>query len=267
MARIIKDMSNRAYHAEASISRSQLAYIDNPLKYWNKYVRPSDYVEEPSEALHNGNAGHTKVLEPHLFDSMVIKTGTKSWDTKETQALIHDNPDKYIVTEKFYNSLSKMGEAVQRHDTATEILSEDGDIEVSVFVKCPNTGLNLKCRFDKLMINRPRAVDYKTTTGATHLAFGTSVRKFGYHYQDAFYSYVYELAFGRTLDEFIFIAQEKTSPFSIGCYYLSQDDRDEGRALLIERLKRLRYCTDNDFWPDINGGKLVELNAYTSKRR
>jgi exodeoxyribonuclease VIII len=92
-------------------------------------------------------------------------------------------------------------------------------------------------------------VDLKTTTDASPKGFAKAVWKFRYHVQDAFYTDGIEASTGCRPTDFVFIAVEKTAPFGVGVYRLSEGLREEGRELYLDDVKTWQECMSRNEWP------------------
>src|SRR5688572_15604776 len=71
---IQSNLSNDAYHADTdSISRSALMeFKRSPFHYWSLYLNPERPQREQTAALTFGNAFHTFILEPQLFNERYV---------------------------------------------------------------------------------------------------------------------------------------------------------------------------------------------------
>ena len=86
-------------------------------------------------------------------------------------------------------------------------------------------------------------VDLKTTQDSSYNGFASSVRKFKYYKQAAFYMDAVRA------QEFYIVAIEKSPPFSINIIQIGDELLDKGRELYNRDLEVYKYCTDNDYWP------------------
>jgi exodeoxyribonuclease VIII len=92
-------------------------------------------------------------------------------------------------------------------------------------------------------------VDLKTTNDASPEGFIWAVRRYLYHLQAAFYVDGWEAAGGGPIDEFIFIAVEKTPPFAVGLYRLPESALIKGRDLYRQGLDTFNRCLTRQVWP------------------
>ena len=77
-------------------------------------------------------------------------------------------------------------------------------------------------------------VDLKTTTDCRYQSFKSSCYKYGYYRQSAFY------LDGSKTDDFIFIVQEKSSPYDVALYEVSGQAIQQGRNEYKELLKSFK---------------------------
>lgn len=103
-----------------------------------------------------------------------------------------------------------------------DYIKSSGHSEVSMFASCPETGLNLKCRFDRLSNNYTYPLDVKSCCDATERGFSQAFGKYHYHVQAAFYLYVLKLVTGRELNEFCFSHWKIPRLIKIACTTLAK---------------------------------------------
>src|SRR5690606_23917416 len=78
--------------------------------------------------------------------------------------------------------------------------------------------------------------------------FASSVAKFGYYQQDPFYLDAL-VALGHDEPGFVFVAQEKEPPYSVGVYELRHADREMGRERNALARQIFGDCTEAGVWP------------------
>ncbi|CDG98914.1 Phage-related exonuclease (fragment) [Xenorhabdus bovienii str. puntauvense] len=143
-------------------------------------------------------------------------------------------------------TINRMIESAHRNTDFMDYVSAKGYSEVSMFATCPETGLNLKCRFDRLSDSHPYPLDVKSCRDATERGFSQAFGKFHYHVQAAFYLYVLKLVTGREVDQFCFFALENTAPYKNCMYYIGEDSLELGYKTMFESLHKLRECMDDE---------------------
>lgn len=171
-------LADTEYHADKAINRGQLVQYHRSEADWAAGKEDMD-----SDALRFGRAVHTAVLEPDLFDPVVV--AVKSTGTKTFKEALSTHAGELVVTEDEYDQISHMARAVLDHEGCRSLLS-DGETEVSYFWEDEETGLLCKCRTD--FSGRGYLVDLKTS--------GKPVEDFG----RAVYAYHYDAQAGMYLD-------------------------------------------------------------------
>lgn len=141
-----------------------------------------------------------------------------------------------------------MAEAVLRHSVAGPLFEAEGASEVSAFATCPETGVRLRARADRLVNGGP-IVDLKTTAGSAKPdEFARTVFKFGYDLQDAQYEQVFNIAAGWD-GEFKFVVVETRTPHLVSVVKLRPDFIDMGRDKALKARRIYAECMAAGAWP------------------
>lgn len=261
-------LTSEEYHAHPAISRSGLGLIQrSPRHYWERYLNPDHVPGEPTPAMRFGTAVHAAVLEPDLFDRQfalapalprTTKAGKEAW-----AAAAEGGRD--LLTEAEHTAILGIRAAVHAHPAAGRCLEIDGINESTFITKDPGTGLDIKCRPDRLT-DSGWVVDLKTTQDASAPEFARSIAKFGYHVQAAFYLHTIEVATGTRPKGFIFLAAEKTAPYAVQMLRLGQQSLELGTRTMHQNLATLRQCLESGIWPGYSDTVVdVELPAWALK--
>ena len=243
-------MTNKEYREKPGVSRSELWQMSrSPFHY--KYGR--EHPAEETPALQFGSAQHKAVLEPdEFFDEYAILPGDIDKRTKEGKAKFASFQllvgDRTVITEKEYEQISEMVEALKQNETAWQLVS-GGKHEQSYFWTDPDTGLACKVRPDVVTEwnGKPYLVDYKTTDSCADGHFERSCERYGYKLQAGMYT---EGMLQTEFKEygFAFVAQEKTPPYAARVYDCKEDFIKEGYDLFREYIGTLKYCEDTGDW-------------------
>ena len=251
-------MTEKEYRSHPAISRSELWRMhDSPEKFkWFK-----DHPEPATPALLFGQVAHKMLLEPEDFDSEFVvapnvdrrtKAGKAQWEEFQAEAA-----DKTVVSQDFYQTAAEMREAVMRVPSAANLLSGNGENERPFFWVDELTGVECKCRTDRIIFNEDGGVtivDYKTSANAETGAFNSSIFKYGYNLQAAMYSEGVMKALCLTeRPDFVFIVQEKKPPYSVNVVEVSEDVMTYGLDVFRELIGTYKECMDVDFWPGYTG--------------
>ena len=212
-------MTEKEYREHPAISRSQLWKMSESPE---KFLYAIQNTEEPAPSLLFGQIVHKLVLQNEDFASEYAvwnpevdrrtKEGKEQWIKFQ-----EESEGKQIININDFWSATYMANTVFQNSFAKKLLA--GEHEVPFFWADEMTGSECKCRCDCLteIGDQLYIVDYKSTTDASERAFQRDVFKFGYAFQAAMYSEGVKVNTGRT-PKFVFIAQEKTAPYSINIF-------------------------------------------------
>lgn len=253
---IIHDLAEDLYHAHPALSstgaRSLLPeYKGSPKKFqWAQTHRRT------SRAFDVGHAVHTKVLgvgagiitypDEHLTPSgnPSTKKETVAWEEEQRAAgLTVVSPGDAVRVEA-------MAESVLAHPSARPLFEVCEFREVSVFADVD--GVPTRARFDALSgetRNGIYAVDLKTTEDATPNGFTRSVLKWGYDVQQAFYEDTYAESEARAIDQFWFVAVEKSAPYEVGVMQVEPFWVAMGKTKTANARRIYKECTESGVWP------------------
>jgi exodeoxyribonuclease VIII len=254
---IIPSISNAEYHARPEISKSQLDLIRrSPALFRHRLTHP----QERTPAMRWGTLVHTAVLEPDQLPLTTViaptvdrrtKDGKAAWEAFQLQAA-----GREVITAEESIELIDIASAIERHESAGRALAMVDKVETSIIWTDEDTGMACRCRPDAILSNG-LIVDLKTTQDASPEGFAKSIANFRYHVQAAYYSDGYTAAFGEAPKGFMFIAVEKTAPYLVACYLLSDLAVIRGRAEYKEDLQTLKQCLATDVWPGYSQKPLV----------
>ena len=254
-AGIILDMPEREYHARRELSSTQARrLLESPAKFKWEQTHP----RAPKAAWDLGTAAHTKVLgvgaraiaypPEHLTPSgnVSTKAATVEWAAEQRDAGLTP------ITPEQMNGVDAMAEAILAKPKARALLEQPGHPEVSVFATDPDTGVDMRARFDYLSeetrTQRAKAVDLKTADDASQSGFERSIAKWGYDVQDAHYLRTHKLATGIDLP-FLFVVVEKEPPHLVAVHVLDDAWAEMGRVK-AERARRIyQQCIESGEWP------------------
>jgi exodeoxyribonuclease VIII len=250
------DLSNEDYHKHPAISRSDLVRIQrSPRHFWqHKYGGGDSTSAAPSPALLFGTAVHAAVLEPELFKQTYIQAPALNKNTTAYKQVVADAREagQILLSPEDFESIEGITASLHEHETATKAVYADGISEATFIAKDPGTGLELKCRADRVT-ESGWLVDLKTTIDAGEQAFSRTVANYGYHIQAAYYMHVVEVATGIRPRGFLFVAVEKTAPFGVQVFKASPDLVQSGHSVtmngLYEIQKHISTHSTTTPWP------------------
>ena len=238
-------MNNAEYHAMPGISKSGLDLINrSPAHYRWAQDNPSD----PTPAMRIGTLTHLAVLEPERFDAECVvmpqmdrrtKDGKLRWEEFQAQY-----PDHELLTSDEHTRITAIRDAVRAHPMARKLMDRIEAVELSMFWKDPQTGVDCRCRPDAVLQNGT-LIDLKTTRDAGP-GFERSVRQYRYHVQAAFYG---DGMGGMEERPMVFIAVETEAPYLVSCNIIGPDSLVAGREAYRRNLDTYAKCVESGIWP------------------
>lgn len=258
---IFADYAEDAYRAAPGVCQSDLKeMLISPAHFISKLCGPK---EESTDAQIIGTLTHRAILEdrheyviqPDDVDRR-SKDG-KAWFVKQTLP---------VIKREIVNDLAGMARSVNTHPDASAILSAKGHNEVACWARCPDTGLLLRGRADRVTTDDAgytTIVDIKTVQRgcAGEEAFPNEIKKWNYHVQAKFYLDLFGASF------FIFIAVEKEPPYAVDCHNVSPATLAIGLNKYKRALARVKECMDSGQWPAYPPGiKTIDLPAWVMRK-
>ena len=250
----IEDMPNDDYHKSDGISKTGLDKIErSPAHYRWPEKRNS------TRNMEIGTAIHAAILEPVRFDSEYCLSDSNKRTEKayKDDAKIHTG--ELTLTKNEAEHVMGMRESVEADYLAMKHLREDGRPELSAFCTDPETGVQIRARFDWLT-NDGVSVDVKKTQDLRK--FGRSVADYRYHVQDAMYSFIYKQITGEDLKSFYFLAVEENSPYSCKMFELDELAKEIGQYYFRKNLRTYADCINSGKWPHKEIDGVIELSNW-----
>lgn len=235
-----------AYHTGPGISRSDLDWIDVSPAHFREY---KSQAFEQTDALIFGQAVHHALFEPEIFRaSYVKKPDNMNFATKDGRAwkIAHDG--KVILKAVEMHVLEGMVREMKRHPAVSKMFT-GGLNEICAYTNDVPTGLLLRARADYYIPSLRTIIDLKTTTDARPREFQRSFYNNRYHVQAAFYTDVFGAASGVAIENFIIVAVEKSRPYGIKAYRVSEAAMEYGRKEYRQCLTEMQECLVSDQWP------------------
>jgi exodeoxyribonuclease VIII len=243
-------MTNAEYHAHKAISKSKLdaARKSGRHLYDLLYGPPRD----STAAFDMGTVLHASALPGENADDIAVRmpAGMKK-TTKEGRAFVAEHKGKIILNPSDAYVVDQMMLSLREHPFSAGLVNGDlkGKAEQSFFCTDAETGLELKARPDFILDDYSLILDLKTTADASPKGFQSSVAKFRYFVQASHYLDVVEGATGTRPQAFLFVAVEKTRPFSTAVYMADQAMIDLGKQQAREDLNNIAQWIADDKFP------------------
>jgi hypothetical protein len=255
------------YHAWEAASNSRLT------KLMRSPAHLRAYLEQPPEetsSLITGRAAHSAILEPDDFTACYVRGPEGDRRTKKVKDAWDELCDKYgdgyVLRPSDYDACLGMKDAVHGAARAKGMLTGPGDVEMSCVWTDPASGVLCKGRMDRHSpdIAGGAIVDLKTTRDASPLAFERSIFAYGYHRQAAMYLGGAK-ALGIAARHYVIIAVEKTPPYGVGIYRLTegavQGGADQLRPLLA-LYAEIQTVPREKWWGYADEVRDISLPAY-----
>jgi len=239
------NLTHHNYYQDTEyVSNSMLSNLTGKSPEYFRFAMDNPQPSTP--AMKFGSAIHMNVLQPEEFNKNYAVAPKFDKRTKQGKAdyaeFVKKNTFKTVISEQDFELMEQMTSKLMRDSDAKALLSKGLKEHI---IAWENEEYNVKCR-GMLDIYRPSCqmiIDLKTTQDSSYNGFASSVRKFKYYKQAAFYMDAVRA------QEFYIVAIEKSPPFSINIIQIGDELLDKGRELYNRDLEVYKYCTDNDYWP------------------
>lgn len=211
-----------------------------------------------SDEFDEGTAAHALLLGegPEVVE---VKTDTWTPKAKAEREAARAKGQVALKTKQFQMVHDMAAEALGQPEVA-ELLSMPGQVEMSAYAMDPTHWEMLRARTDFLVLEGKRAlvVDYKTTKTTSRRAFEKSAVDYGYHIQDAAYRRVLR-ELGYEVEQFIFLAQEKTPPYLVSLHEWDTAALAEADRRVSEAVAIYAECRKTGYWPG-HGGHINQMS-------
>ena len=255
-------ITNEEYRAIDALSNGEAQALEvNASDYiWNK-TAPQDPLKASSFDF--GTALHTALLEPELFnDSAIVYTKTKSRETVDFRKFLDtQEEDKIILLESEYNKIRIIKDSALAHPAFSKYLAMCDKRETSIVTEL--AGVKVKIRPDGCNDELAFIADLKSAADLSDwrdtARWKNPLFKFNYGFTAAFYLEAYQEALQKTVNEYHFLATQKT--VSGGKYPVSviTITRDELEMYgFIDRV----YATLEIYKERKNSGDWVEVERF-----
>lgn len=252
---ILPDLDEEEYHSHTDALSASMAKVliqpGGPAKLRHQL----DHGQTPKRIFDFGHAAHQLVLgvgkpiRPIPTDLLTSKGAI----TPNARAFIDLARDEGAVALKAaeVDQVKAMADQLLATPDAMEALHAPGARhELSVFYSDPETGADLRCRFDS--ISEWLVADYKTAADADPGKFARrTILDNGLHIQAA--HYIDSAATVGLIDpdaaRFQFVVQDKTPPYLVAVVTMSDDYLDLGRYQMRRAIRLWADCLEAGVWP------------------
>ncbi len=267
------DIDASQYHRTLGLTKSGLMMLrKSPAHFWQWMTSPPD---KTTDAMALGTATHTLVFEPEKFAKEIVvvpedapkkptsaqlKAQEPSDKAKESiewwTAFYKLNEGKCIIDQEDNVMAQGMARAVMTNEEVIPYLKHhSAKAELSIVANENIKGLSIACkmRCDLLTMDGTVIIDLKTTIDSSSEAFSKGFMSLGYWMQAAHYISIARLA-GIPVERFIFVAVEKTPPYSVAMYELDKASLDKAFKIRHRLLEQLANCIATGKYPSHSSG-------------
>jgi len=214
---------------------------------------------EPSRDQMVGTCGHYCILEPDLFDALVV--AAPKFDKRRTEGkqawkkFLEDHEGKEVLTQDEFDLCKLMRKAVLRHPMAKQLIEAQGANEVTACWTDPDSKFECKGRIDRmcLLYGYTVILDVKTCRSSDTEKFMKSMADYLYHLQSAFYLDGLNILSPGDRRYWI-MAIEKSPPYEVQVFEVDTATLEQGRLEYRTYLERYRHCLDTGIWPGYSTG-------------
>ena len=271
---MLREMSNAEYHSRPELSQSTAKELVNATPQHVRHELDNPPAVRPTY-FDIGSMTHTAVLQPGQLDDEyacipdeIAGCGPRTKAYKEALAVIQaERPEVTFLKKSDYDLCLDLAGAFLANPVVAGYLAEEGAlVEQSGFFSY--RGCPCRIRPDLLLPEQGIVMDLKTTSGsASRRGFTSSVRKFGYDFQNCFYREGLR-ALGYPVKKFVFACVEKTKPHAVGLYVISGSDVNAQLGRMRDACNLWSYCTETGFWPGYPESLVsIDLKPKAGNRR
>lgn len=244
---IVAGMSNEAYHAHPSLSRSRLKLLlDGPPLDFHAAIP----VEE-TPAMRLGTAAHLAILEPEAFDARVVAQpdfgDCRFKENKERKAAWTASlPEDAIAIPQDEYDVAREAARIVRSKRGPATALRSGQAELSMFWE--QDGVPTKSRPDLADIDRGLVCDIKTTTRGLDDRQVVRILVDGYAaMQAAMVNCAHHALLGRTVDCYLLVVRLQR-PVDMRLVHITAEWMSYGEDQFMRALAIYRKCVASGEW-------------------
>lgn len=255
------NLSAENYHLDPALSHSGAVKLLDECPARFRHGKEEDDETDVARELEFGRAAHLLLLQPELFHSKTQVIAGENYRKKLSQELRENARAEGLIPllSREVGILAAMEAAVRRDPDAGPLIA-GGRAETSVFWRDSTFGIMRKARFD--FLTGTTILDLKTCLSAHEIALGRAAYRDRWFSQDPWYREA-ALSAGIAVNDFIFIAVEKTPPYIVSCHRLKPSAVQRGHLRNLMAVKRFADCLSSGTWPGYGTGiRYLDLPGY-----
>jgi len=251
---LVRNQPEQTYRAHPALNQSSLKKIlESPQAYWDAIHNPM----KTTPAMTVGSALHTLLLQGRFefeVEWFVLDEGltghSKAYKDakkaeKETGMRVLTHP-QYELVEQMFHAMKPTVWFNVPEDDVVRFSNYRRQNELTFYWRWH--GQDCKARIDRLIEfpDKILVIDVKTTYDCSPDSFPSSVIKFGYDFQERYYTYPVEQYFKKPV-EFLFVVVERgTGKFQT--YYTDVKMKEEAKKQVDFALQEVARCTEEQDW-------------------
>lgn len=256
---MIAQISDKEYFSSVGLNASALKEFAKSPAHYQAYVNKETRKE--SDAFRIGSQAHKYILENAELN---IKPACDR-RTKAGKEIMQQFTDSLkfstdYVDDSEMEALQRMKENILSHPQAAMINNPEW-AEKAAFVTCPQTGLELKCKYDCLPDQGNIIYDLKTCKDASPDLFKWDAKKLKYDIQAAHYMYIAELL-DLKMDHFVFVCVEKEAPYGVSAIVLDPETLHHARQRYFNLLNKFAECKKEDNFEQCYSNQIESINFH-----
>jgi hypothetical protein len=265
------DMEHNFYHEVPGISSSKIR------RFGQSQLHAFEEENETTPAMKFGTAAHSLIVEGEeaFVNNVVCLTGSPYTNANKELKKEYEGRGLTVITAQEKDILYSMKEALIP-EGIKHLSADEGEypsmfnspFERAIFWWEQDLLLKVKSDVLRYPVNMPHKsnsiilVDYKTTADCSVKGFTSSIRKYQYDLQAAWYKRGFEKA-GFNVVDFIFVAQEKKKPFASKIFRMSHTDMDSGWQRMESLLTEYNAVLNGKETTIYNSPSIVDIDLTT----
>jgi hypothetical protein len=265
------DMEHNFYHEVPGISSSKIR------RFGQSQLHAFEEENETTPAMKFGTAAHSLIVEGEeaFVNNVVCLTGSPYTNANKELKKEYEGRGLIVITAQEKDTLYSMKEALIP-EGIKHLSADEGEypsmfnspFERAIFWWEQDLLLKVKSDVLRYPVNMPHKsnsiilVDYKTTADCSVKGFTSSIRKYQYDLQAAWYKRGFEKA-GFNVVDFIFVAQEKKKPFASKIFRMSHTDMDSGWQRMESLLTEYNAVLNGKETTIYNSPSIVDIDLTT----
>lgn len=250
---LINDITDAQYKALAGVNFSSFKnFLVSPYHF----VYKNNHPEKETDDLVVGNAIHTAVLQPHLFDrkyAVAPKVDRRKTEDKLIwNEFVASSAGKTVLTDEQFNLVLACSSSVKDNRYFKGVFDPNDELYVECAGNCEFAGSVIKGRIDLFNKTKNIILDIKSCKDFPDFIQMRRYAENRLHYMQGFFyreivNNNFQLPETPTV---VFLYIHKKEPFTIGLSQFGPLYMDKAECELSRALCRFENCKVNNVWPE-----------------